>query len=80
MTTRGLTKEAVTGTKPGHMSLAKDKVVVILESHPSGYYKVRRESEEGWIASQKLTVGKSFLPNANYTAGSEDVSEAGFVS
>ncbi|GMI05932.1 hypothetical protein TrVE_jg417 [Triparma verrucosa] len=72
MTTRGLTKEAVTGVKPGHMSLAKDKVVVVLESHPSGFYFVRRDNETGWIQKSKVTIGKSFLPSANYTAGSED--------
>ena len=76
MTTRGLTKEAVTGVKPGHMSLAKDKVVVVLESHPSGFYFVRRDNETGWIQKSKVTIGKSFLPSANYTAGSEDVSGA----
>ena len=60
MTTRGLTKEAVTGVKPGHMSLAKDKVVVVLESHPSGFYFVRRDNETGWIQKSKVTIGKVF--------------------
>jgi hypothetical protein len=79
MSTRGLAVEAVNPTTPGHLALKKDDVVKVLSLHTSGYYFCEKGSgTQGWVKKASLILAKSFIPTANYTAGSDD--ELGLTS